>query len=351
MNGILNGLCGLLGVVAVAGTSWSQSLPPTQIQVIASSDQSNLHKNLERPFWTERLPKASGGAINVEFSGLLSSGLKGPEIVRLMRNGAIDFAHGVFQSVGADDPTFEGMDLAGLATDVQGARRIADAYKPVIDRVFREKHGIKLLAMVPFTAQVFFCRAPIKGMEDLKGKKVRVFGRSLADFVTAVGGSTATIPFGEVVPALQTGVADCAITGVASGNTAKWTEVSTHLYMLPVGWSMSFYAVSQKRWETLDPKVRDFLEKQMAQLENEIWALTAEENQDGTNCNIGQEPCKYGYKAKMTLVQLAQADLPALNRIMRETVVPAWAKRCGAACAREWNATIGKVVGFNAPAQ
>lgn len=341
----------MVATLAFATAAWSQALPPTQIKVIASSDQSNLHKNLERPFWTERLPKASGGAIKVEFSGLISSGLKGPEIVRLMRAGAIDFAHGVFQSVGADDPTFEGMDLAGLATDVQSARRIADAYKPVIDRIFREKHGIKLLAMVPFTAQVFFCRSEIRGMEDLKGKKVRVFGRSLADFVTAMGGSTVTLPFGEVVPALQTGVADCAITGVASGNTAKWTDVTTHLYMLPVGWSMSFYAVNQKRWDTLDPKVRAFLNQQVTQLENEIWALTAEENQDGVNCNIGRDPCKYGYKAKMNLVQLSSADLPALNRIMRESVVPSWAKRCGAACAREWNSTIGKVVGFNAPAQ
>lgn len=341
----------LLATAVFVGAAWSQALPPTQIKVIASSDQSNLHKNLERPFWTERLPKASGGAIKVEFSGLLSSGLKGPEIVRLMRSGAIDFAHGVFQSVGADDPTFEGMDLAGLATDVQTARRVADAYKPVIDRNFREKHGIKLLAMVPFTAQVFFCRTTIRGMEDLKGKKVRVFGRSLADLVTAVGGSTVTLPFGEVVPALQTGVADCAITGVASGNTAKWTDVTTHLYMLPVGWSMSFYAVNQKRWEGLDPKVRDFLDKQIAQLENEIWALTAEENQDAVNCNIGQDPCKYGYKAKMSLVQLAANDLPALNRIMRDTVVPSWAKRCGTACAKEWNGTVGKVVGISAPAQ
>ncbi|HEY3073692.1 MAG TPA: TRAP transporter substrate-binding protein [Burkholderiales bacterium] len=344
-------LAALAAVIDSAGPAWSQALPPTQIKVIASSDQSNLHKNLERPFWTERLPKASGGAIKVEFSGLLSSGLKGPEIVRLMRSGAIDFAHGVFQSVGADDPSFEGMDLAGLATDVQMARRVADAYKPVIDRVFREKHGIKLLAMVPFTAQVFFCRVPISGMADLKGKKVRVFGRSLADFVTAVGGSTVTIPFGEVVPSLQTGVADCAITGVASGNTAKWTDVTTHLYVLPVGWSMSFYAVNQKRWDSFDPKVRDFLGKQIGQLENDIWALTAEENQDGVNCNIGQDPCKYGYKAKMTLVQLAPRDLPTLQQIMRDTVVPAWAKRCGTACAREWNDTVGKTVGISAPTQ
>jgi len=327
----------------------AQGLPPTQIKVIASSDQSTLHKSLERPFWTERLPKASGGAIKVEFSGLLSSGLKGPEIVRLLRTGAIDFAHGVFASVGADDATFEGMDLAGLTTDIQTARRVSDAYKPVLDRGLTEKHGIKLLAMVPFTSQVFFCKPAIAGMTDLKGKKVRVFGRSLADFVTAMGGTTVTIPFGEVVPALQTGVADCAITGTASGNTAKWTEVTTYLYVLPVGWSVSFYAVNLARWNGLDPKVRAFLQQQIADFEDEIWKFTAEENKDGINCNVGRDPCKFGVKAGMKLVELSAGDQPALARVMREVVVPAWAKRCGAACAKEWNATVGKVVDISAP--
>lgn len=339
----------VLAALLVPVTAAAQGLPPTQIKVIASSDQSTLHKSLERPFWTERLPKESGGAIKVEFSGLISSGLKGPEIVRLLRTGAIDFAHGVFASVGADDATFEGMDLAGLATDIQTARRVTDAYKPVIDRVFSEKHGIKLLAMVPFTSQVFFCKPAIGGMADLKGKKVRVFGRSLADFVTAMGGATVTIPFGEVVPALQTGVADCAITGTASGNTAKWTEVTSYLYVLPVGWSLSFYAVNLGRWNGLDPKVRDFLQKQIAGLEDEIWKFTADENQDGINCNVGRDPCKYGTKAGMKLVELGANDRPELARLMREVVVPGWAKRCGAACAKEWNATVGKTVGITAP--
>jgi hypothetical protein len=32
-------------------------------------------------------------------------------------------------------------------------------------------------------------------------------------------------------------------------------------------------------------------------------------------------------------------------------VMPSWAKRCGAACAKEWNETVGKAVGISAPAQ
>jgi TRAP-type C4-dicarboxylate transport system substrate-binding protein len=339
-------------LLALAATpALAQGLPKTNISVIASSDQSVLHRTVEKPFWTQTIPEKSNGAITVDFKGLISSGLRGPEIIRLMRTGALDFAHGVFASVGSDDASFEGMDLAGLATDIATARKISDAYKPVIDENFRQKHGIKLLAMVPFTSQVFFCRQPIARLSDLKGKKVRVFGRSLADLVTAAGGTTVTIPFGEVVPALQTGVVDCAITGTASGNSAKWADVASHLYTLPVGWSASFYAVNASRWNQLDPAVRGLLETEIKAFEDRIWQFTAKEDQDAVNCNAGKDPCEFGVKAAMTVTPFAEADAAELKRIMSETVVPRWAARCGAACVEQWNKTIAPIVGFSAQAK
>ena len=38
-----------------------------------------------------------------------------------------------------------------------------------------------------------------------------------------------------------------------------------------------------------------------------------------------------------------------LKKIMLETVLPRWAKRCGSACAKQFNDTIGKVTGLSAP--
>jgi TRAP-type C4-dicarboxylate transport system substrate-binding protein len=343
----------LVIAISVAMTSFvsAQTLPKTNISVIASSDQSYLHRMIEKPFWTQTVPEKSGGAISVDFKGLFSSGLRGPEIIRLMRTGALDFAHGVFTSVGADDAIFEGMDLAGLAPDIATSRKISDAFKPIIDENFRQKHGIKLLAMVPFPSQVFYCRQPINGLADLKGKKVRVFGRSLADLVTAVGATSVTIPFGEVVPALQTGVVDCAITGTSGGNTAKWPEVTSHLYALPVGWAMSFYAVNAARWNQLDAGVRQLLETEIKAFENQIWEFTAKEDQDALRCNAGKDPCEFGVKAGMTVVPLVQADATELKRIMLEIVVPGWAARCGAACVEQWNKTVSPIVGFTAQAK
>ncbi|MGQ0535176.1 MAG: ATP phosphoribosyltransferase, partial [Methanobacteriota archaeon] len=40
------------------------------------------------------------------------------------------------------------------------------------------------------------------------------FNKTLTDFVEGIGGTTVTIPFADVVPAMQRGVADCGVTGL-----------------------------------------------------------------------------------------------------------------------------------------
>lgn len=74
-----------------------------------------------------------------------------------------------------------------------------------------------MLGFSSYPAQVLFCNGAMNGLADLKGKKVRTSSRTQAEFVEAFGGSSVTLPFGEVVPALQKGVVDCAITGSMSG--------------------------------------------------------------------------------------------------------------------------------------
>ena len=195
---------------------------------------------------------------------------------------------------------------------------------------------------------MLFCNGEIKGLADLKGKKVRTGNRTLAEFVEAFGGTGVTLAFNEVVPALQNKVVDCAITGTLSGNSAKWHEVATHIYALPLGWSHVMHAVNLKTWQRLDPKVRSFLEKEIAGLENRIWQAAAEETQQGYDCNAGKDSCTMGTKAKMTVVPVSDADKAALKKALTETVLPKWAARCAGECVAEWNASVGKVVGLTA---
>ena len=334
----------------VAGAASAQELPKTHLKVVGAWGNLSQYKNFEQPFWTKEITEKSKGAITAEITPFNEMGMKGAEIFRLMRLGVIDFGSTVLGYVAGDDARNEAIDLAGLAPDIATARKISDAYKPVYDKFYGEKFGIKVLGIWPYPAQVIYCNGEVKGLADLKGKKVRTGNRTLAEFVEALGGTGVTMTFSEVVPALQNKVVDCAITGTLSGNSAKWYEVSTHILELPVGWSQVMFGVNQKRWNSLDPNVRSFLEKEIAGLEDRIWKGADEETQEGFNCNTGKDSCKLGTKAKMTFVPISDADRTLLKKVLSETVVPKWAERCSGDCVANWNASVGKIVDIQAKA-
>ncbi|MBP7063360.1 TRAP transporter substrate-binding protein [Ferrovibrio sp.] len=334
----------------VAGSALAQEMPKTALKVVGAWGNLTQYKSFEQPFWTKEISEKSKGAITAEITPFNEMGLKGAEIFRLMRLGVIDFGSTVLGYVAADDARNEAVDLAGLSPDVATARKVSDAYKPVYDKFYRERFGVQVLGIWPYSAQVLFCNGEIKGLADLKGKKVRTGNRTLAEFVEALGGTGVTLAFNEVVPALQNKVVDCAITGTLSGNSAKWYEVATHIYALPLGWSHVMHAVNVKSWDKLNPQVRSFLQAEIASLEDRIWKAAAEETQQGYDCNAGKDNCTMGVKAKMTVVPVSEADKALLKKVMAETVVPKWAARCAGDCVPAWNDSIGKIVGITAKA-
>jgi TRAP-type C4-dicarboxylate transport system substrate-binding protein len=148
--------------------------------------------------------------------------------------------------------------------------------------------------------------------------------------------------FPEVVPALQTKVLDCAITGSLSGFTAKWYEVSTHLLELPVNWNPILYAVNLKAWNKIDPKVQDFIQTNLSKMIDSIWDDAARQTQEGYDCNTGSAACTAKVKGKMKLVVPSAADHELLKKLTADAVVPKWAARCSADCVKSFNETLGK---------
>lgn len=357
MKSLIAAGCAVAAVSMAALPAQAQSdaasLPNTNLKVSGGNQTQNLYRYIYKPFFTEELPAKTGGAITTTFGSIEELGLKGPEILRLLRLGVFDISEGTLSYMAGEDPRFEGLDLPGVTLDIETQRKAADAYRPVLAEVMAEKFNTKLLSMSPVALQVFYCKGEdVEGLDSLAGKKVRTFNRAMADLVEAADASTINLPFAEVIPAMQRGVADCAVTGTSAGNTARWWEVSDTLFTLPMGWSMTFFGANLGNWERLDPAVRKFLEAEFAALEDRMWKQAAADVQDGINCNTGAGECKEGIPADppMRLVEVSEADRAAAQEILRERVLRDWAERCGPECARAWNETVGKVVGVEAPA-
>ncbi|MDN5844171.1 MAG: TRAP transporter substrate-binding protein [Alcaligenaceae bacterium] len=329
---------------AVLTTStWAQSLPKANVQVVGAFSYLNATSSIERPFWTKTIPEASGGAITVDYTTLDQMGLSGSEILRLMRNGTVSFASADLSYMAADNTAFNALSLPGLLTDIQTARKAADAYKPVLDGIMRKTYNSHLLMLWPAPPQVIYCKPKIDGLTSLSGKKVRVANRPQSIFVEQVGAVPVTLPATEAVPALQRGTADCGITGTLSGNTGKWAEVTDYLMPLNLGYAIWFQAVNVDRWNALDKDVQAFLEKELGELENKLWANADLEAQDGINCNIGEGECRFGSPQSMKLVDVSAQDQQRLKEILKDEILPDWAKSCSKTCVEAFNSTVGKV--------
>jgi TRAP-type C4-dicarboxylate transport system substrate-binding protein len=339
----------LIGSVALAHAAGAADLPETHINAIGLNSKTIVSFRDEVPFWGETIPEASGGKITAEFSPIDLAGIKDPQIMRMTTLGVTDFGSGDISKMAGDDAVFEGCDLAGLALDIETARAACAAWTPVMGRAMEEKFNTRLMALSTNPPQVFWCRDELAGLDDLKGRKIRVFNKTMADFINAVGGTTVSMPFAEVVPALQRGVVDCAVTGTLSGNTAGWPEVSDYLYPMYMGWSINYQGVNLDSWNGFSPELQAFFIEQFDQLEDKMWDTAAEAVADADNCNFGKEPCELGKMAEMSPVAVTDADKEKHKQLMQDVVLLEWGKRCGEDCAAEWNDTVGQVVGLQIP--
>ncbi|MEP5151923.1 TRAP transporter substrate-binding protein [Planktotalea sp.] len=313
------------------------------------SSLTNFQKH-EEPFFNTRLREASDGNIVGKIQSQSGLGLKGFEIMRLVKNGVFDFAFGLPGYVAAENAIFEGADLSSLTQDIDTQRQVSDAYYPTLEKAFADIYNAKLLMLYPFPSQTLWCNGEVNGIEDLNGKKIRVYSTTLGDFVEGVGGTSVTVSFSEVIPALEKGVVDCAITGTMSAYTAKWNQVATHAYTLRVGWGLAFGAMNMDKWNSLSEGQQALMQSEIATLTDAMWAETATEDDVAISCITGGE-CSVGEPGSMTLVEPSEADLKARDTIATDVVLARWAERCGEECAANWNETVGPILGLTAMAK
>lgn len=355
MNALLRGLSvgTALFFLGAAANAQAQALPETTLSVVGSWSNLPLYQDFEQPFWTKTLPEASKGAVTVNLTTFDQMGVAGADVFRLLGDGVFDIGMTVADYTVADAPALEGLDVPLIATDAATARQVADAAKPLVDDIMRERFNSKLLAIAPYPPQIVFCNAEIAGLEDLKGKKIRASGRMTALFLEALGAEGITMAFSEVPGALERGVIDCAVTGAGSGYSAGWWESSTHLLNLPLGgWDPVVTAMNLDKWNELSPEMQSFLQEQIAtNFENRAWEQAQGALMRDIACLTGSSECAAGKPATMMLVEPSDADRQLAETVLKESILPDWAERAGADWAQRWNETVGQAVGVTIAAK
>lgn len=336
-----------LAFSAVASTAAIAA--PTSLRVLGNFTGNKKQVDLvERPFFTN-LADTMELPLKVSYSPMDLVNVKAADAMRLLKSGAFDIASVQIGIASRDDPMLEGIDLAGVATNVDDQRRVVDAYREALDEEVQAKFNVKTLALWPFGPQILFCNAPIEKLGDFKGKKIRTFTSSMAALVEGLGGSPVTLQYGEVYLALQRGVVDCGVTAASAGNGGKWPEVTNFLLPMAVSNAMQGHFINLKTWSKFSAEEQDKLTAVFQKMEDDLWQLARDVDADAIACNTGEASCTEHDSYTMTLGQVTEAEQQQLRDIVMQEVLSAWGKRCDSIvsdCSKTWDETIGAAMGY-----
>jgi TRAP-type C4-dicarboxylate transport system substrate-binding protein len=334
-------------LLAAGPRAMAADVPPTiRLRVAGGLADIGQYVRHEQPFWSQRVPELTGGRVRAEIAPFDRSGIRGQEMLQLVRLGVVPFGNVLLSLAAADDPELNGLDLPVLNPDVATLRRTAALWRPHLAALLRDRYGVELLAMYTYPAQVVFCRQPFSGLSDLSGRRVRTSSVGQSELVSGLGGVPVLIPFAETVGAMRSGVVECAITAAMSGNAVGLHEATTHLSRLAIGWGVSVFAANRAAWLALPDEVRDRLAEGLRQLEGEIWRSAEVETENGLACNAGSDACAGGRRGRMTVVIERDQDEARRVQLLRDVVLPSWVRRCGAGCAEAWDRYVAPTFGF-----
>lgn len=187
--------------------------------------KSHLGQNLS--LFEKEVEEKSNGAIDVEIYDSAQL-YKDKEVPAAVGSGSIESGVASLTRYVGDIPAvdvFYQPFLLSTADKVRAAVAKGSSIRDSIDTAILDT-GSTVLWWQAYGGAIMLSKGgPLKTPADMQGKKVRVFGKTLGDFVTATGGAPTLISGSEQYLAYQRGTVDVGMTGISGVKSRKLWEV------------------------------------------------------------------------------------------------------------------------------
>ncbi len=211
-----------LGLTLVAGTVQAADKMRISLQLPL---KSHLGQNLL--VFEKEVEARTNGAIDVEIYDSAQL-YKDKEVPAAVGSGAIEAGVASLTRYVGDAPVVDVFYMPFLLNSEAKVRAAVAEGSVVRTTIENEvaKTGGQILYWQAYGGAVLLSKGgPIRTPADMKGKKARVFGKTLGDFVTAAGGAPTLISGSEQYLAYQRGTVDIGMTGVSGVKSRKLWDV------------------------------------------------------------------------------------------------------------------------------
>ena len=219
-----------------------------------------------------RVERWSGGDIRVEIYPSAQL-YRDKEVPQAVASGAVDMGVASLTRFAGTRPA---VDLFYLPFLFDGIDNIAKATAP--DHPIREaldaqilSTGARPLWWQPFGPAIMLGKDDVLDHPDrIKGRKVRVFGKTLGEFVRAAGGAPVLLSGSEQFLAYQRGTVDFGMTGVTVVKSRKLYDVMNTLTKTNHAAIEFVVLINEGVWQRLGDSDRDILNEAAIKTEREL---------------------------------------------------------------------------------
>jgi len=297
-------LCWIAGA-AMAKTTWNANSvwPP------------NNHHTIGLEEFAAKIKDLTGGELEINVSSGGALGYKGPELLKVVRDGLVPLSDMLISGVAGEDKVFQIVTLPFLAADFEEAKLLNTIARPYFDKA-AERFKQKILYIAPWPGAGLWTQKKLTSLADMKGLKVRTYDKNGALVVEAAGGTPYALPFSEVYSSLASGLIDSVLTSTPTAVDAKFWEVLKFYHPLNVTIATDMVTVNLAAFNKLDKKVQQALIDAGKQQEEKMWkdVVALDKEKEGI-CN----------KNGIETVPVSEAFLKDLRQIT-ETIRKDWLK-------------------------
>ena len=252
-------------------SAWKASAALLAVLALASPASAATKWSLFTPFTTNDKPtqlyrafakdvaEATKGDLVIDVFSSGEMPYKNTDVLKALSTNQIQIADLGLGPVAGDVPELTVFGLPFLCTTTDQFYKAIDAAMPTFNDRLHGKFKVHALAGWTMPPQEIWLRDKVASIADLKGKKVRTWNKMQFEMLNLLGGSGVAITPAEVIPALQRGVVDGAITAVIPAYDWKLYEVAKSGYMLNFTMTDQLIAVNDAAFDALSPETRKAL--------------------------------------------------------------------------------------------
>lgn len=230
------------------------------------------------------------GSLTIDVFHGGSLNLKDNDVARWLPRGAVQMGLVWANYLGRDVPALNAVMIQGSVGSpeelITALPEIQEIYAEVLGEMDIVPTGFMAL---PLLKASIFCREkPVRTLEDLRTRKLRVWSNDQVETFTKLGVSAQIVGQNDLYVALQTGVVDCTVYPALFAHTISLNEVAKYAsYLYPVAGVPYVLGASQGAWDGLTDAERDAVSTAAAR----VWERTneyskAEENEQAARAKL-----------------------------------------------------------------